>query len=69
MKQPKYLRDMDTPTVFGYVLDRATLTPVTRYTDTAKLGDYGADPVGDGTFKMVPSGDIVDLAERNRRLA
>lgn len=31
--------------------------------------DYGADPVGDGTFRMVPSGDIVDLAERNRRLA
>jgi hypothetical protein len=31
--------------------------------------DYGADPVGDGTFRMVPSGDIVDFAERNRRLA
>jgi hypothetical protein len=31
-------------------------------------GDYGADPVGDGTFRMVPSGDIVDLAGRNRRL-
>ena len=30
--------------------------------------DWGADPVGDGTHKMVPSGDIVDLAERNRRL-
>lgn len=31
--------------------------------------DYGADPLGDGTFRMVPSGDIVDLTERNRRLA
>jgi hypothetical protein len=31
--------------------------------------DHGADPIGDGTFRMVPSGDIVDLAERNRRLA
>lgn len=30
--------------------------------------DYGADPVGDGTFRMAPSGDIVDFAERNRRL-
>ena len=30
--------------------------------------DYGADPLGDGMFRMVPSGDIVDLAERNRRL-
>ena len=32
------------------------------------LGDYGADPIGDGTFRMVPSGDIVDYAERCRRL-
>ena len=30
--------------------------------------DYGADPIGDGTFKMVPSGDIVDFDERNKRL-
>lgn len=30
--------------------------------------DYGADPLGNGKFKMVPSGDIVDLEERNRRL-
>ncbi len=36
--------------------------------DTAAPGDYGCDPVGDGTFRMVPSGDIVDAAERNRRL-
>ena len=32
-------------------------------------GDYGADPVGDGTFRMVPSGDIVDFEERCRRLS
>jgi hypothetical protein len=31
-------------------------------------GDYGADPLGDGRFRMVPSGDIVDFAERCRRL-
>ena len=31
--------------------------------------DYGADPIGDGTFRMVPSGDIVSYAERERRLA
>ncbi len=36
---------------------------------TSKQGDYGADPIGDGTFRMVPSGDIVDFVERNRRLA
>jgi hypothetical protein len=32
-------------------------------------GDYGCDPIGDGTFKMVPSGDLVTLEERNKRLA
>lgn len=34
-----------------------------------KSGDYGADPIGDGTFRMVPSGDIVDYSERCKRLA
>ena len=33
-----------------------------------KVKDYGADPLGDGMFRMVPSGDIVDRAERFRRL-
>lgn len=37
--------------------------------DTLSDGDHGADPVGDGTFRMVPSGDIVSYEERNRRLA
>jgi len=31
--------------------------------------DYGADPIGDGKFRMVPSGDVVDFAERQRRLS
>lgn len=39
-----------------------------RLIDTRSPGDYGADPIGDGTFRMVPSGDIVDFAERQRRL-
>jgi hypothetical protein len=30
--------------------------------------DYGSDPLGDGQFKMVPSGDIVDREERDKRL-
>ncbi len=55
--------------VFGYELDPTTLTPVRKLIDLNKPGDYGADPVGDGTFRMVPSGDIVDHAERNRRLS
>jgi hypothetical protein len=65
----KYLRDMDRPMVLGYELDRATLTPVKTFINTSRAGDYGADPVGDGTFRMVPSGDIVDAAECERRLA
>jgi hypothetical protein len=66
----KYLRDMDRPTVLGYELDRVTLTPIRRTVPAHVTGkDYGADPLGDGTFRMVPSGDIVDMAERTRRLA
>lgn len=41
----------------------------TRRIDTRRPGDYGADPVGDGTFRMIPSGDIASLDERNERLS
>lgn len=52
---------------FGYELgDDAT--PARRYVDPSRSGDYGADPLGDGTFRMVPSGDVVDAAEKERRL-
>ncbi len=44
-------------------------THVSRKVDTSRAGDYGASPIGDGTFRMVPSGDVVDKEERNRRLA
>src|SRR6478609_3778390 len=30
--------------------------------------DYGSDPLGNGTFRMVPSGDIVNREERDKRL-
>ena len=40
-----------------------------RVVDVSRTGDYGADPIGDGTFRMVPSGDVVDREERDRRLA
>lgn len=57
--------------VFGhhFRLDASGTTRHVRATiDVNAKGDYGADPVGDGTFKMVPSGDIVDMAERLRRI-
>lgn len=58
--------------IFGYSFDqikdmqqkRGKYNPI----DITVVGDYGADPIGDGTFKMVPSGDIVDFDERCRRL-
>ena len=44
------------------------LTVERQAIDTSAKGDHGADPVGDGTFRMVPSGDIVSYEERCRRL-
>lgn len=53
----------------GYTLDMEKQGQLVRkFVDTNAPGDYGADPIGDGKFRMVPSGDIVDYAERNRRL-
>ena len=39
-----------------------------KHPPTNPVPDYGADPLGDGAFRMVPSGDIVDRVERDRRL-
>lgn len=53
----------------GYNLDIVDgKTQVRRETVKLGSGDYGADPVGDGTFRMVPSGDIVSWEERCKRL-
>lgn len=62
------LRDQARPNVLGYDLDRETLTPLRVNVDTRIAGDYGADPLPDGRFRMVPSGDVVDYSERCRRL-
>ena len=50
------LRDQDRPTVLGYELDKVTLLPIRRTIDTTRSGDYGAAPIGDGKFRMIPSG-------------
>lgn len=53
----------------GYTLDMHDHGHLVKnYTDLTRPGDYGADPLGDGKFRMVPSGDVVDFEERNRRL-
>ena len=50
------------------VSDRGELSVKKSTINTSVEGDYGADPLGDGTFRMIPSGDIVDFEERCRRL-
>ena len=62
------LRDMATPTVMGVELDRDTLTPKRQTVDLTSGRDHGADPLGDGMFRMVPSGDVVDKRTRDERL-
>jgi len=66
-------KQMNNETIVGLTweqIQRAQMNQPFRETiDLSKPGDYGSDPIGDGTFRMVPSGDIVDLTERNRRLA
>lgn len=58
--------------IFGVTWDELQALQHKRQTrkviDTSKRGDTGSDPLPDGTFRMFPSGDIVDLAERDRRL-
>lgn len=69
MKNTRKCRDTGEPlTAFGYLLD-VDGRPIQRYVDLTRQGDYGADPLPDGTFRMVPSGEIVDYAERCRRLS
>lgn len=61
-----------TDSIFGYSWQEIQARQQKRYSAPAipppNGRDYDADPVGDGTFKMVPSGDIVDYAERCKRL-
>ena len=51
MSKKDLLRNQERPSVLGYDLDRETLTPV-RQTVTRSDGDYGADPLGDGTVSL-----------------
>jgi len=68
MSNDDRLRDMDDPEVLGYAMDSESLTPCRTNVDIAHEGDYGADPIGNGMFQMVPSGDVVNLEKKRRRL-
>ncbi len=59
-------------TIFGYDWDEIQSmqqgNDSLKVINSDKVGDYGCDPIGNGMFKMVPSGDIVSFEERTRRL-
>jgi hypothetical protein len=50
-------------------LDNGNVSVQRATINTSSKGDYGCDPMPDGTFRMVPSGDIVTFEERCRRLS
>jgi inorganic pyrophosphatase len=73
-KKGTRIGDADTNNkIFGYEWEKIKAVQqkqgsLVEHIDLNKKGDYGADPLGNGKFKMIPSGDIVDFEERNRRL-
>ncbi len=70
MREPKEEAKKDKTIDFaGYKIDNPSGTVRRKKIDLKRKGDHGADPLGNGKFKMVPSGDVVDKKERDRRLA
>jgi hypothetical protein len=43
-------------------------TYISKIIDIIPNKDYGCDPLGDGTFKMIPSGKIVTKEEKEKIL-
>ena len=71
MVKPKYDFDHTTGDGQKRLMAISAGLPQEAYTKPGPLptmADYGCDPLGDGTFRMVPSGDIVDYKERCERL-
>ena len=63
---------MNTEQLFGIGFDNIKKLQqkqsIDNHIDTTGDKDYGCDPIGDGNYKMIPSGDIVDSMERCKRL-
>lgn len=62
---------MDKEIEFGghtILIDDKGNLKVKRESLPIRNGDYGCDPIGDGLFRMVPSGDVVSLEEMRLRL-
>lgn len=71
MKRGKLPKERYMTVLTGYQLDMHNHGHLIKPKAIARIpgADYGADPIGDGTFRMTPSGDIVSFEERNKRLA
>lgn len=67
MKEPIKSNGKAVDEVFGVKLDAQG--KIIRQPVDMSPGDYGCDPLGDGMFRMVPSGDVVTSEEKERRLA
>lgn len=69
MREPFIARDTREPLVVlgGYKIDAAGGI-LRESINLQQVADHGCDPLGNGQYRMVPSGDIVDAAERDRRL-
>ena len=53
----------------GYIMTNEDGLTIHRdYVDLKTEKDYGCDPLGDGMFRMIPSGDVVDYDEMQKRL-
>lgn len=66
--RPMIAKDTGEPLVVLGGYECAERGLIHRLESIKKDGDYGCDPLGNGKFRMVPSGDIVDYEERCRRL-
>lgn len=66
--KPRIARDTGEPLVVlgGYHV--ANDGGLIREQVSGSTADHGCDPLPDGTFRMVPSGDIVNAEEKEKRL-
>ena len=54
--------------LMAYSMGLDTETYIIKSINVTAPGDYGCDPLENGMFKMVPSGDIVNHGEMRKRL-
>jgi len=72
-KKPKHLYPFDHTTgdgqkrLMAFSMGKDPETYIAKPIVRIPGEDYGCDPLEDGMFKMIPSGDIVDYKEMKKR--